>query len=31
MDIDIKKLFDLIAERLNSPVNMRLDIRAEEK
>lgn len=28
MDIDVKKLFDLIAERLNKPVNMKLDVRA---
>lgn len=27
-NIDIKKLFDLLAERLNTPVNMKLDVRA---
>ena len=31
MDIDIKKLFELIAERLNNPVNMKLDIKAVVK
>lgn len=31
MDIDIRKLFDLIADRLNNPVNMQLNIRAVVK
>jgi len=28
MDIDVKKLFEFLAERLNNPVNMKLDIKA---